>query len=49
MGVHSMATANLNKSEELVTNTTIASKYIPMVRGPESVSIKIPPFRPKFT
>ena len=24
-----MATANLNKSEELVTNTTTASKYIP--------------------
>ena len=27
--VHSMATANLNKSEEFVTNTTAASKYIP--------------------
>ena len=27
--VHSMATANLKKSEELVTNTTAASKYIP--------------------
>ena len=26
---HSMATANLNKSEEFVTNTTVASKYIP--------------------
>ena len=26
---HSMARANLNKSEELVTNTTAASKYIP--------------------
>ena len=26
---HSMATANLNKSEDLVTNTTAASKYIP--------------------
>ena len=26
---HSMAIANLNKSEELVTNTTTASKYIP--------------------
>ena len=26
---HSMATANLNKSEEFVTNTTAASKYIP--------------------
>ena len=27
---HSMARTNLNKSEELVTNTTTASKYIPM-------------------
>ena len=26
---HSMATSNLNKSEEFVTNTTAASKYIP--------------------
>ena len=26
---HSMATANLKKSEEFVTNTTAASKYIP--------------------
>ena len=26
---HSMARANLNKSEWLVTNTTAASKYIP--------------------
>ena len=26
---HSMATANLNKSGELVTNTTAASKYMP--------------------
>ena len=26
---HSMATANLNKSEEFVTNTTAALKYIP--------------------
>jgi hypothetical protein len=26
---HSMARANLNKGEELVTNTTAASKYIP--------------------
>ena len=25
----SMAIANLNKSDELVTNTTVASKYIP--------------------
>jgi hypothetical protein len=27
--LHSMATANLNKSEDFVTNTTAASKYIP--------------------
>ena len=26
--MHSMATANLKKSEEFVTNTTAASKYI---------------------
>ena len=26
---HSMATANLNKSEDFVTNNTAASKYIP--------------------
>ena len=26
---HSMATANLKKSEDLMTNTTAASKYIP--------------------
>jgi hypothetical protein len=26
---HSMATANLKKSEDFVTNTTAASKYIP--------------------
>ena len=26
---HSMATANLNKSKDFVTNTTTASKYIP--------------------
>ena len=26
---HSMAIANLNKSKELVTNTTTASKYMP--------------------
>ena len=42
---HSMARANLNKCEELVTNTTAASKYIP----PEFASIEILPFRPKFT
>jgi len=28
--LHSMALANLNKSEELVTNTTTASKYMSM-------------------
>ena len=26
---HSMATANLKKSEDFMTNTTAASKYIP--------------------
>ena len=35
--IHSMAIANLNKSDELVTNTTAAS-----------ASIEIPPFRPHF-
>ena len=30
---HSIATVNLNKSEDLVTNTTAASKYIPMRPG----------------
>ena len=40
---HSMATANLNKSEEFVTNTTAASKYIP--RRPR-ISINLnPPFQ----
>ena len=29
MQISSMARANLNKSEELVTNTTEASKYTP--------------------
>ena len=28
--IHSMAIANLNKSEELVTDTSPASKYIPI-------------------
>ena len=28
---HSMATVNLNKSEDFVTNTTAASKYIPRI------------------
>ena len=27
--LHSMAIANLNESGELVTNTTVASEYIP--------------------
>ena len=36
-----MAIANLNKSEELVTNTTAASKYIPNINGNA-------PFRPHF-
>ena len=31
--VHIMATANLKKSEEFVTNTTTASKYIPRRPG----------------
>ena len=40
---HSMATANLNKSEEFVTNTTAASNYIP--RRPR-ISINCnPPFQ----
>jgi hypothetical protein len=45
-----MAKAYLNKSEELVTNTTAASKYIQYtyLRGPESVSNKISPFRTYF-
>jgi hypothetical protein len=29
LSYHSMASANLNKTENLVTNTTTASKYIP--------------------
>ena len=29
---HSMATANLKKSEDFVTNSTAASKYIPRTR-----------------
>ena len=35
MGIHIMATANLNKSEDLVANTTTASNYIKL-GGPES-------------
>ena len=45
--VHSMARANLNKSEVFLTNTTAASKCI-CLGGPESASIEIPPFRPHF-
>ena len=40
---HSMATANMNKSEELVTNTTAASKYIP--KRPRICIIGNPPFQ----
>ena len=40
---HSMARANLNKSEDLVPNTT--TKYI---QGPESTSIEIHHYRPKL-
>ena len=40
---HSMARANLNKSEVVLTNTTAA-----YLRGPESASIEIPLFRPHF-
>ena len=45
-----MARVNLNKSEELVTNTTAASKYIKYtyLRGPESVSTEISPFGTYF-
>ena len=45
--LHSMAIANLNKSEELVTNSTAASKCIP--KKPRICIIWNPPFRPKFT
>ena len=42
-----MPRVNLNKSEELVTNTTVASKYNvhTYLRGLESGSIEIPPFQ----
>ena len=43
---HSMATANLNKSEEFVTNTTAASKYIP--RTPRISINWNPPFQAKI-
>ena len=41
--LHSMATANLNKSEKFVTNTTAASKYIP--RRPRISINWNPPFQ----
>ena len=41
-----MARGNLNKSEELVTNTA-ESKHT-YLGGPESASIEIPPFRSHF-
>ena len=52
-----MATAYLDKSEELVTNTTARSITVitsnllvnTPKRDPESASVEIPPFRPKFT
>jgi hypothetical protein len=44
-----MATANLNKSEELMTNTIVLPQHQSTnLRGPESASIEIPPFRPHF-
>ena len=43
---HSMAIANLNKSEELMTNTTAASKYIP--KRPRICINWNPPFRTKI-
>ena len=44
--IHSMATANLNKSKELVTNTTAASKYIP--KSPRICINQNPPFQTKI-
>ena len=44
---HSMATVNLNKSEEFVTNNTAASKYIP--RRPRISINWNPPFQTFFT
>ena len=41
-----MARANLNKSENLVTNTNAVSKHIP--KKPRYASLEIPPFRPHF-
>ena len=48
---HSMATANLNKSEELVRNTIeiLPQHQSTYLRGQESASFEIPPFRSKFT
>ena len=43
--VHSMARANLNKSEKFLTNTTAASKYIP--RRPRICINWNPPFQTK--
>ena len=46
-----MATANLNKSEDFVTNTTVASKYIPTLESRINEQVvywkmkKIPPIR----
>ena len=37
------------KNVKLMTNTTVASKYIhTYLRGPEFASIEIPPFTPQF-
>ena len=44
-----VARVNLNKSEELMTNTTAESKTLiqsTYLRGPEFASIQIPSFRP---
>ena len=41
-----MARASLNKSEELVTNTTAASKSL--LRGPDSASMEITLFKLHF-
>ena len=45
--LHSMAKANLNKSEELVTNA-IPQHQNTYLRSPESTSIEILPFRLYF-
>ena len=47
--IHSMAIANLNKSEDFVTNMYHCSiKLSTYLGGPELASIEIPPFRPHF-